>query len=768
MATAVLAAAAGDAWPRRLLRTDTAWAWLLVAGAVGILVWALSPPPLRTVVAALFGFLPVLAVPVAVRWHRPLRSHSWWLIGGGLSLVAVAALLYEVERSQGAVAGGFTFPALVLLAGVALRLAGFLSLIRSRRPVDRGTLLDLAVIGIAAALLFWYAALDVVIDRNALDLSRLPFLVLELGLLTAILRLVLGPGGRHLSFWLLLCASLLIIGADLAQVYLQGIGRYGAGSPTDAGWYLGALLWAGATLHPSMADLVESDPANRRSRLSPWVLITVSGAALVAPALFLVSAQSDQNDLIAIAAAGAAMTLLIIARLALALRSVESSVETRAALEGELRSQSLRDPVTGIGNRFSFDRQLALALERDPFGVTVLCCDLDGFKALTDSLGHFAGDTVLVDVAARIAAAVAEPDLVARLSSDEFAVLLRAADPALAKAAAKALIARLGVAFTVEGQEIQLGAYVGIALAQRGHEGSDVLRNAEIALDLAHRGGRGRFELFAPDQHAALADRFALATALRRAVEAEEFVVAYQPIVDLRSERLVALEALVRWKHPERGTVLPGEFIPLAEETGLIVPLGAWVLDTACRQMAAWTSAGLGGELRLHVNVSPVQLSAPDLVSVVQRVLRGSGLSARRLILEVTESAVVEEAAIERLNELKALGVSLAVDDFGTGYSALSYLGHLPIDGVKLDRSFVERLGASARSDTLIANVVRMAAQLHLDVVAEGIETEQQLEALKRMHCPAGQGFLFGHAQEPAVIGAALSHRWRMKLKAAA
>jgi diguanylate cyclase (GGDEF)-like protein/PAS domain S-box-containing protein len=432
----------------------------------------------------------------------------------------------------------------------------------------------------------------------------------------------------------------------------------------------------------------------------------------------------------------------------------QTDVTARKRTEEQLVYQALHDALTGLPNRALLMDRLGLALRRghrrSATRVVVFFLDLDHFKVVNDGLGHTAGDELLVGVARRLVASVREQDTVARLGGDEFVVLLEEVHGAgEATLVVERVLEGLLHPFEVAGQEVFTSASIGITLSGAHARPEDLLRDADTAMYRAKAGGRGRYEIFDPEMQAQAAARLRMEGELRRALEREEFRVAYQPIVSLETGVPIGFEALVRWEHPERGRILPGEFISLAEETGLIVPLGSWVLREACRQLRAWQTElpGWSG-LLMSVNLSPRQFARADLVRQVDEVLRELSLPPGTLQLELTESLLMEdaEAAVAVLAALESRGVRLAIDDFGTGYSSLSYLQRFPISTLKIDRSFVAGMEAGSSQSKLVRTMVGLARSLGMGVVAEGVETEEQLRVLKRLGCERGQGFLFSHA----------------------
>ena len=417
-------------------------------------------------------------------------------------------------------------------------------------------------------------------------------------------------------------------------------------------------------------------------------------------------------------------------------------VSDRVALEQELRTAAFTDSLTGLANRARFRQALeaAASVEEQAW---LLLLDLDGFKAVNDSLGHNAGDALLVEVAARLVQACHGDDLAARLGGDEFVVLLRG-DEAAATALAARLVDRLGQPFVLDGRPVSLGCSIGLArIGETGDGGA--LRAADIAMYAAKSAGKARYLVFS----AALADgasaRADLAADLALAVVRNELSLRWHPVVETRSRRIVGVEALVRWEHPELGELAPGAFIALAESTGMVVPLGEWVLLEACRQVRAWQEE-VGGcaELAVSVNLSPVQLRHPDVVEHVRAALAATGLAPELLVLELTEDVLLDDldAAVAVLGRLRELGVRLAIDDFGAGYSSLRYLRRLPVDIVKLDRGLLEDADADPDARALVEAVLGLTRTLGRTAVAEGVETLPQLQVLEELRCPLAQGFL--------------------------
>jgi diguanylate cyclase (GGDEF)-like protein/PAS domain S-box-containing protein len=434
-------------------------------------------------------------------------------------------------------------------------------------------------------------------------------------------------------------------------------------------------------------------------------------------------------------------------------------ITERKELEEQLAHQAFHDALTGLANRALFRNRVEHALarmRRHQRPIAVLLLDIDAFKTVNDSLGHAFGDAFLVAVADRLRSLLRPSDTPCRLGGDEFAVLVEdLAEPVDATIVAERILDALRLPFVVDGKEVVTAASIGVTIAEArtasgragiSRDADDLLRNADVAMYTAKSRGRNRCELFKPSMHQAMLDRLDLEADLRRAVDRGEFVLHYQPTVALATGRISGMEALVRWQSPERGLMPPGMFIPVAEDTGLIVPLGAWVLEEACRQAVAWAQEfGADGPQTMSVNLSARQLQDDGLVADVATILARTGIQPERVVLEITESAVMAdaEAMTARLHELKALGVRLAIDDFGTGYSSMSYLCSFPIDILKIDRSFVHGVRNEPQKMGIVRTIVELGHILELQTVAEGIELDEELQELRALRCDLGQGFWF-------------------------
>jgi diguanylate cyclase (GGDEF)-like protein/PAS domain S-box-containing protein len=433
-------------------------------------------------------------------------------------------------------------------------------------------------------------------------------------------------------------------------------------------------------------------------------------------------------------------------------------ISGQKALEHELKHQAFHDTLTGLANRALFlDRVThALALARRHSGtIAVIFLDLDNFKTVNDSLGHAQGDMLLVQTSERMQHEMRTTDTIARFGGDEFAILIEdSSDEDAAMTVVNRVLETMRKPFYLEGKEVYISPSIGLAIAEAEHTASDLLRNADTAMYIAKQSGKGQYCRYEARMHTEALERLELEADLRHAIDRGEFTLRYQPIVALKTGEIAGVEALVRWNHPTRGLLSPLQFIPVAEETGLIVPLGRWVVREACRQAVNWKPLRPAHHpLTLTINISGHQLQGPGVVDDVRLALSDSGLDPRQLVLEITESVLMQQSdtILDRLHALKELGVRLAIDDFGTGYSSLGYLQRFPIDILKIDKSFVDDVGRGDTDSALARAVIALGDTLQLQTIAEGIELKQQLSGLQDLGCELGQGFFFDkpiHASE--------------------
>jgi diguanylate cyclase (GGDEF)-like protein/PAS domain S-box-containing protein len=459
----------------------------------------------------------------------------------------------------------------------------------------------------------------------------------------------------------------------------------------------------------------------------------------------------------------------------IAVRNSEGTAIRMAGSQTDITEGKVADPLTSLPNRLYFLDKLECSLDaarRSKNLFAVLFLDLDRFKLINDSLGHAAGDELLTGVAGRLRASVrtgwkARQSAVARLGGDEFAILLGdVGDAADAAVVAQRILDKLDPPFRLDGRQVFATISIGIALSSSGDTPEDLLRNADTAMYHAKSRGKARFAVFDEGMRERAVARLEIETGLRKAIEAQQLIIYYQPEISVSTQQVIGYEALVRWNHPARGILAPSEFIPIAEESDLIVHLGRWVLKEACRQMAEWHKRFVfDPPLTISVNISSRHLNDGGLVEDVERVLRETGLDPKCLKLEVTESSVMQdpETSLRTLRRLKLMSIGLEIDDFGTGYSSLSYLQRLPFDTVKIDRSFIKELGAGAESSEIVRTIVELARSLEMDVVAEGVETREQLQTVTALGCDYVQGYYFAKPMGAPTTQALLATRDEMQ-----
>jgi diguanylate cyclase (GGDEF)-like protein len=448
-----------------------------------------------------------------------------------------------------------------------------------------------------------------------------------------------------------------------------------------------------------------------------------------------------------------------------------------AGSQTDITEGKVADPLTGLPNRLYLLDKLQNAVEaysQRPSLFAVLFLDLDRFKLVNDSLGHAAGDALLTGISSRLLSWLegfrrtsGPQSIVARLGGDEFGILLHGPENIEAVFRfAEGLLKNLELPFLIEGRQVFATVSIGIALSTSAETPEHLVRNADTAMYYAKARGKSRYELFDESMRDRALARMEIEAGLRRAIEGNELMLYYQPQVSLLDQRVLGYEALVRWNHPQRGILSPGEFVPIAEETDLISHLGRWVLREACRQMAAWHQAWPSDPpLSISVNVAARQLNENDFPDFVAQALRESGLNPASLKLEMTESSIMDnpEKAAATLRRLKSMGLGLEIDDFGTGYSSLSYLQRLPFDTVKIDRSFVKELGTGAEASEIVRTILDLARSFNMHVVAEGVETVDQMNSLSALGCDTAQGFLFSKPVTPAAAAAGIEERSHLR-----
>ena len=689
----------------------------------------------------------VMACHVAA-W-RPERSRAWLSLA--LSMVATGAGAGTWwALTGGAARADMPFVSGLFYVAAHSAMIGALWALTWKRAPDRDgtTRIDSAIIALGLGLAAWVALVDPIMSQvgatfmSAATAVAAP--VFDLTLMVLIARALLIRYRRSTSMNVILAGMSAVVVGDCVYARLAFSGAYASNGPLELTWLLGCLCVSASVLHPSSSWLAMPSIGGESPAMSRRRGAAIGAACLVGPLLLLWSwYRGETHNLPVIAVAATGIMLLWMKRSALYTDRIRSSADERKALEGQLADTERRDPLVGLLNHAAFQARVEQVLSDDG-DAAVLYLDIDDFKNINDTLGRKTGDDVLVETAHRIRGILRARDEAARLGSDEFGILLPGVGAAAAEEMAAHMLELLRSPIPVNSKLIRVTGSIGLAVGGPGASADDLARDAHVALYLAKNEGKNRFQLFCPSAHASVLARIALRSQLAEAISGGQFVLHYQPIVDVADRSTVACEALVRWQHPERGMIGPNEFIPLAEETGLIVGLGRWVMEEACREAAAW--AAMFGERApaISVNASGIQFRNASFPVEIAAAAAEAGLDPRSLIVELTESALIGmDGASGMLDTIRASGARIAIDDFGTGYSSLAYLARYPIDVLKIDRAFVQSIGTGTREDMLTSEIVNLVNHLGIQVLAEGVETIAQFERLAELDCGWIQGYLF-------------------------
>ncbi|MDQ3765773.1 MAG: EAL domain-containing protein [Actinomycetota bacterium] len=720
------------------------WLVHLVAGLLaGSLYFLLPPtgPPARILYVG-FNIAAVVAIVYGTLSNRPAQPRGWYALAGGQAFYALANAIWLQTPPFPSPADALYFISYALLF---LGLALLIHDLKAGR--DRTGTIDSLIVAISMGVLAW-----IFLIHPYVGLSELPLLsklvsiaypLTDILLLAVLARLFFIPGTRLPSFWILVGGVLAQLVADIVYTLNLLRGQFQYGQWYVAGWLLLALLMGAAALHPSMGSFIKQKPGEVESTPSPWRLAALGLVPLMASSVLIVQEVLDRNfKHLVITIIVMALFALVIIRLI----GLVSDIKRRKALETELSHLAFHDHLTGLPNRALFRDRLETALRRatrrgEPLAVVMI--DMDGFKGINDSMGHHVGDSVLVEIAHRIEASLRASDTCGRLGGDEFGLLLEESDAAIALKAVERLYEELLPPFIFEDTEFFLQASSGISVAAGGEDEDALLRNADSAMYAAKERGDGNCQVFEPQVHNRAIQELTLRSELRRAIANDEFLLEYQAIADLTTGRTVGAEALVRWIHPTKGSIPSKHFIEIAEQTGLIVPLGGWVLENACREAAMWNLLSEGRPaFHLAVSLSARQLGDPELAERIGEILSATGLAAKNLVLEITETSLAGdlEPAIDDMRRLKELGVRLAIDDFGAGYSSLPNLKRLPVDMVKIDRGLVGETASTPEEWSLTHAIVKLIRALGLETVAEGIEDVAALAHVRDLGCDLAQG----------------------------
>ena len=724
---------------RAFLRANGWWLWTAAWAVIAVgYLWVHDPLQSSALYDA-FAIGAVVAIAVGLRTLQPRDPSAWALVGVGIALLALGDLAYSWLDFGGEPA----FPSIAdiaYLAGYAVLAVGVFLLFR-KSGGGREALIDTAVFVLAGGLVLWTTWIGPSIDPTATALAQvvaLAYPAMDLVLLSLLVRLLVSSAVRSPSINLLAIAIGMYLVADVIYAIQSMSNTYVTGV-IDLGWLLGYTLFGAAALHPSVAERLHQSV--HPAALTRRRLLLLASTALLGPTLLLVQGVAIESiDPMPVVTVCALMYVLIVIRLAGVVRAQRTLLEERGQLQQILRRQAVEDPLTELPNRRGFLAGVGEAVAHDPAHTAVMFVDLDDFKTINDAHGHLVGDGVLRLVAERLAASVRGTDQVGRLGGDEFAVLVRSCPSAdVAVEAARRLIDAINAPAEVRGIALRPSASVGVAIGGRDTNPEALMRDADLAMYRAKALGKGRYELFNQKLYADALRTLGIRNDLALARERGQLELHYQPIVSLATGAVEAFEALLRWRHPQLGLIMPNEFLPLAEASGAIVPIGKWVLGEACAAASAWQSGCCPG-VGVNVNISPLQLASTEMTADVREAVDDARLSPRSLTLELTEMAVDDPlSAAERLAQFRSWGVTIAIDDFGTGFSSLSRVRELPVQELKIDRSLIE-----SADEKLAAAVIQLGKALGLRLIVEGVETQEQLERVRLLGCDSAQGYLLG------------------------
>lgn len=754
--------------------------WKLTLG-VGVLVvvgyFAIPGDQNKDVAYSVIGLLAVALMVIGIRVHRPVAPRGWYLVTAANACFVVGDLIlnyYNVLLAEDA--PNPSVADVVYLSGYPLLLAGVYLICRSSRAAgSRDTWIDAAVVCVGTVGLSWHFLMGPTLSAEVpigagpamspnhvllAKLVTLTYPVMDLAVLSVLVGAVLRGTAKLASDRLLVVAVGVTLISDFVYDLEELHGGYGPNSLVNAGFLLSYVVTGVAVTHPSIASvrMVPNKPGPQGWR---WVVL-VAGAAFISPLIVLIDSLIGLPvDLPVLSATSVVVLALIGLRVTWLFgrinrqnemlvdrsESLRWALGVQRVLEDDLRHLALHDGLTGLANReWLSDRVDQAISSSSPTRPVALClCDLDNFKGVNDSLGHSSGDEMLIVLAERLTSLVRGKATVARLGGDEFAVLMEdAAQPETATAMAERILSVLRQPIQVGDQKITLTVSVGVSFARPGSTAAQLLSEADAAMYEAKAAGKDRVVVFESAMRSRLVEKMALLNSFPGSLGLGQFFLEYQPQVDLATGRLEGFECLVRWRHPTLGVISPLRFIPLAEESRFIIPLGSWILRTSCEQAVKW-QCQTPDPVSISVNISGWQLEDPGFVDTVKEVLNATGLPASRLVVEVTESMLLTNptGSAAALTDLKSLGIRVAIDDFGTGYSSLSHLRNLPVDIIKIDKSFIDPLTDPASGgEAFVATIIRLAEDLDVLTTAEGIEHQSQRAALLRLGCQSGQGFL--------------------------
>jgi len=727
--------------------------------ACGLCLWLLHvldvSGPLEAYAFPLAGVAALGAVVVGIVRYRPPRVSCWYALGLAVVLFVIGGSLRVVYSTLGNLGATRSLvPDALVLPGYLLLMGGLLGFVFARRfrTSDRGEImLDAAIASLAVFSCAWVFFIRPLLVHNHVPIPvrfvLIAYPTMSTFLVAVAFHLKFSPGSqrRSLSRWVVVMTMLILVGDILymlAELHRVTI----ASQLLDAPYVLAFVVAGAISLHPDMIELSAprrvADPFRSRARL-----VIVAGRLAIPAVLFITKVPGSVSDHVV-------MSVTLFALIGAAAYRIFRALEASMNSEARLSHQATHDLLTGLPNRGLVQHYIEEALgtaNLRGLHVAVLFLDLDRFKLVNDTFGHGHGDELLVEVAHRLRSAVRSGDLISRIGGDEFVIVLTdVANLDDAVGLAERVRRSLTEPFRVRDSEIFVTASIGVTLADHASgsaEAEVMIRDADNAMYRAKAQGRNAVAVFDHSMRRQVSERLALEHDLRHALANGELRLHYQPIVELATGRLDGAEALVRWQHPTMGPLPPMKFIPIAEDSGLIIDIGAWVLSEACADLGRWRQVLPDSDhLHVSVNLSTSQMRDAGLIDAVQQALEAAGISGEHLHLEITESLLMEDPldAIEVLSRLKTLKVRLSIDDFGTGYSSLAYLRQFPVDRVKIDRAFVDLLGDESPADeTLVPAIIAMARALKVQTVAEGVETPQQGAALRVLGCDFGQGYLY-------------------------
>lgn len=753
---------AGESWWKAFAGVAAGWLALHGLGLLG---------PLAEGTLVVIGLSTIIAAVVGVRSNRVERPAPWNLLIAGMVIWLVGgALRVEMDTLGNLTSSRSLVPDAFSMTGYVL--AGFgLAIVHHRRFSDRATNidagLDAVITAIAVASVAWVAILVPAFAADApsttVEMLLVAYPVLTVGLATIVLRFSFSASGDQLVTHRLMVASFGCVAVGDAFYMLLEIGL--ADLPEtiiDVPYGLGYIALGAAFLHPSI--VVADAPAEVSPSATGRFRIGTVGLALAAPAVItLLGGDLRPADRTVLGALGGALAVGAVWRMTRAIRAQNDT-------ERRLTSAAIHDPLTSLPNRVFLQSHLG-ALPADGRFVGALFADVDRFKLINDGLGHTTGDTLLQAIAMRLRANAGRDDFVARVGGDEFVIVTRADDAAEVEDLAERLRCSLGVPFRVGTSEIHVSMSVGVRVVrpEAAADLATILEDADSALYQAKRRGRNTVVVFDQSMREWADNQLLIEQELVSAMGSDQLRVVYQPIVRLPDGVLEGFEALLRWKHPIIGDVSPSVFIPVAEENGLVVDLGAWVLDEACGQLATWRAQGVVGQVTMSVNLSPRQMIDRRIVGLTAETLERHELGPGALQLEITEGILTQDPITARrvLNELRDSGVRISLDDFGTGYSSLAKLKSFPIDTIKIDRGFIQGIGYAEPSsdESLVAAIVAMSRALGFRTIAEGVETSDQAACLFELGVRSAQGFHFASPVDPELMSETLAELRQQELR---